>query len=207
MSGEELRAESENLARCMRHPHRAVMGPCERCGTFVCLQCSDYDETGRYCFDCFAFRPRPDILRLTPGMGVGIASLPMMLGRKPLIVFGIILASVAAWSFVDVAALLGVFSSLDHDGQQQALLALGATGVEGLASVVLLVLMFNRKRVFPALATVYVVLRAILIAAGLVLRETTPHDAVWIQAIWPVAVACVLVPYLRSEAVRMTFVR
>ncbi len=66
-------------ARCARHPEAPAVDTCQRCGAFVCGECTQIRDEDVFCPGCIPFLDRPPSARAVHALRCAIA-VPLLFG-------------------------------------------------------------------------------------------------------------------------------
>ncbi len=65
-------------ARCAQHPEQAAVDVCQRCGAFVCADCTEIRREDVYCSRCAPLMDRPPSKRVRTVFWLGAGWLPLL---------------------------------------------------------------------------------------------------------------------------------
>jgi len=183
----------EDAARCPVHPDRIADRICDRCGRFVCVTCEPRFEDGQArCPQCIAREEGESYERIGGWLWLPTISFTL----KPVV----------------YALTLGLGFSIQMDGLWESSQATSLTMMAAMVLVLLpfsvftVVQMYQRRRVFPALAVTWYLLEFALALVSAGLSDSDEGRAGnWVR---PLIAAAIWIPYfLYSKRVARTFVR
>ncbi len=117
-------AQAPAGARCAQHPETAAVDVCQRCGAFVCAECTEIRDEDVYCTKCIPQLDKPTSVRIKVLFWTALLWMPagFVIGQ-----LRVPLAS-AAWGLATPleAALLVVFWFLERGARKR-----GEVGTKG----------------------------------------------------------------------------